>query len=236
MAQTSLRGEEGLKHRGFTVTSMATNSAILIPPPAPPATVAGTNDIRGIKPPVEIPSGWAWLYWTAGVLLVVALVITAVLMWLAKLKQRASTPPVPPHVRARLKLEAALLSIGDPRAFCTAVSDAVRVYLEERFELRAPESTTEEFLRDLQKTSALNEAQKASLSGFLEQCDLVKFARFEPTEAALRELHESALRLVHETQHDPGTAPNPPDATSRQHPAGETELAKHQQDAGGTLP
>ena len=197
---------------------MATNSAILIPPPAPPTAVTGTNDIRGIKPPVEIPSGWAWLYWTAGALLVVALVATVILIWLAKLKRRAIPPPVPPHVSARLKLEAALLTIGDPRAFCTAVSDAVRVYLEERFELRAPDRTTEEFLRDLQKTSALNEAQKASLSGFLEQCDLVKFARFEPTEAALRELHESALRLVHETQYDPATPPNPPDA------------------AGGTLP
>ena len=112
----------------------------------------------------------------------------------------------------------------------------MRVYLEERFELRAPDRTTEEFLRDLQKTSALNEAQKASLSGFLEQCDLVKFARFEPTEAALRELHESALRLVHETQYDPATPPNPPDAACRPHPAGETEPAKRQQDSGGTLP
>ena len=190
---------------------MATNSAILIPPPAPPTTVAGTNDIRGIKPPVEIPSGWAWLYWTAGGLLLVALIVTAVLMWLAKQKQRLITPPVPPHVRARLKLEAALLCLSDPRAFCTAVSDAVRVYLEERFELRAPESTTEEFLRDLQKTPALNEPQKRSLSGFLEQCDLVKFARFEPTEAALRELHESALQLVHETQYDPAAASLPAD-------------------------
>ena len=126
-------------------------------------------------------------------------------------QQRAYVPPVPPHVRARQKLEAALLLISDPRAFCIAVSDALRVYLEERFQLRAPERTTEEFLRDLQKTPALNETQKQSLAAFLEQCDLVKFARFEPPESALRDLHESALRLVHETQYDPTVPQLPPE-------------------------
>ncbi|HTD65415.1 MAG TPA: hypothetical protein VK846_02655, partial [Candidatus Limnocylindria bacterium] len=124
-------------------------------------------------------------------------------------KRRSIAPPVPPHVRAREKIDAALQLIGDPRAFCIAVSDAVRVYLEERFNLRAPERTTEEFLRDLQKTSALTAQQKASLAEFLEQCDLVKFARFEPPESLLRELHESALRLVHETQYDVAPSATP---------------------------
>ena len=189
---------------------MATNSGILIPPRAPTNTVAATNDIRPIKPPVAVPNPWTWVFWTAGILLALALIATVLLVWLAKRRQRLILPPVPPHVRARQKLEAALLLIGDPRAFCIAVSDALRVYLEERFQLRAPERTTEEFLHDLQKTQVLNEAQKQSLGAFLEQCDLVKFARFEPTEAALRELHESALRLVHETQYDPTTPALPP--------------------------
>ena len=159
-----------------------------------------------------VPNPWTWVFWTAGILLALALIATALIVWLAKQKRRAIVPPVPPHVRARQKIDAALLLIGDPRAFCIAVSDAVRVYLEERFNLRAPERTTEEFLRDLQKTSALTTQQKESLGAFLEQCDLVKFARFEPPESLLRELHESALRLVHETQYDPVTAQNlPPD-------------------------
>lgn len=188
---------------------MATNSGILIPPPAPPATVTGTNDIRPIKPPVAVPNPWAWGFWILGALLVLALLMTVILLLLKKQQRRAFVPPVPPHVRARQKLEAALLLINDPRAFAIAVSDAVRVYLEERFQLRAPERTTEEFLRDLQKTSMLSADQKQSLGVFLEQCDLVKFARFEPPESMLRELQESALRLVHETQYDL-PAPTPP--------------------------
>lgn len=188
---------------------MATNSGILIPPPAPAQTVATTNDIRPIKPPVAVPDPWTWVFWTAGVLLALGLLVAILLLLLKRQKQRAFVPPLPPHARARMKLEAALLLIHEPRAFAIAVSDAVRLYLEERFQLRAPERTTEEFLRDLQKTSALTAPQKESLSAFLDQCDLMKFARFEPTEAALRELHESALRLVHETQHDLATASSP---------------------------
>lgn len=181
---------------------MASNSAILIPPPAPTNSVAGTADIRPIKPPVAVPNPWAWVFWIGGILLALAVIGATIAFWTRTKKRRAIPPPVPPHVRARQRLDAALHLIGDPRAFCIAVSDAVRVYLEERFNLRAPERTTEEFLRDLQKTPALSQQQKASLATFLEQCDLVKFARFEPPEALLRELHESALRLVHETQYE----------------------------------
>ena len=42
--------------------------------------------------------------------------------------------------------------------------------------------------------------QKESLGGFLASCDLVKFAKYEPGEKELRELHSSALRLVEETE------------------------------------
>ena len=207
---------------------------------------ASTNDIRPIKPPIYVPNPWTWVFWTVGILLALALVATTLIVWLAKQKRSGIPVPIPPHVRARQKIDAALLLIGDPRAFCTAVSDAVRVYLEERFNLRAPERTTEEFLRDLQKTSVLTAQQKESLASFLEQCDLVKFARFEPPESLLRELHEAALRLVHETQYEslpppnlpPDMPPIPPNATSPEsHEGGtiKTNEEKRQQDAGGTL-
>ena len=82
------------------------------------------------------------------------------------------------------------------------MSDTARQYLEERFEFRAPERTTEEFLHELRRTNLLSADQKNSLSEFLQQCDLVKFAKYEPREPELRELHGSALRLVEETEPD----------------------------------
>lgn len=167
---------------------------------------ASTNDIRGIKPPVDVPDPLAWLWWTLGAL---ALVAVALAIWLVLRKKRLTPKPVvviPPHVRAKERLAEALRFISDPKLFCTMVSDTARAYLEERFNLHAPERTTDEFLIELRSSHHLTRDQKQSLGAFLESCDLVKFARFEPTEQALRELHDSALRLIDETQYDAVTA------------------------------
>jgi hypothetical protein len=185
---------------------MASNSsALIIPSPAPAGPA--TNDIRGIKPPVEVPSEWAWLWWTLAALVLLGAIIWAWLWWRKRQQATASTaPPVPAHVRAKQRLAEALRCFSDPRQFCFLVSQALRLYLEERFNFRAPERTTEEFLLELQSSDVLLPDQKQSLAEFLQQCDLVKFARFEPTEDALRDLHECALRLVDETQFEPMSA------------------------------
>src|ERR1051326_5957957 len=177
---------------------MDSNSSALILSAPSPARL--TNDIRAIKPPVEIPDGWAWVWWILAGLLVLG-VATAFLVWFQRKRAQVTPIPIiPPHIRARQKLQASLNLIHDPRLFCIEVSAITRIYLEERFNFHAPERTTEEFLLELQSTTLLTPSQKESLSQFLQSCDLVKFARFEPTEATLRELHDSALRLVDETQ------------------------------------
>lgn len=163
-------------------------------------SLANAPDIRDIAPPVEIADPWAWFWWTlAGVAIAIALVA----LWKWR-KNRASvipaTPPVPAHVRAKQKLQEALTLIAQPKPFVVAVSDAERLYLEERFNFRAPERTTEEFLRELSATELLTKSQKESLGGFLGSCDLVKFARYEPGERELLDLHAAAVRLVEETE------------------------------------
>lgn len=170
---------------------MATNQSV---------SLADATDIRDIAPPVEIPDPFAWVWWGLAGL---ALTAVALVLWLWLRKRAAqpqAMPVVPAHVRAKQKLHEALSLISEPKPFVIAVSDAARWYLEERFNFRAPERTTEEFLNDLQRTDRLTRDQKESLGAFLESCDLVKFARYEPGEAELRDLHTSAVRLVEETE------------------------------------
>jgi hypothetical protein len=162
-------------------------------------TAAVANDIRDIKPPIEISDGLTWL-WCALALLVV--LIAAFLLWRWQQKRKANVfvpPPVPAHVRAKQKLEAALALIAQPKPFVIAVSDTARTYLEERFDFHAPERTTEEFLRELNSTDLLLKLQKESLGNFLTSCDLVKFAKYEPGENELHGLHDAAVKLVEET-------------------------------------
>jgi hypothetical protein len=161
---------------------------------------AAANDIRDIAPPVEIASGYEWLWWVLGGL-VLATVLFALWKWWQKRKLQISIiPPLPAHIRAKRKLQEALALIAQPKPFVIEVSDTARHYLEERFEFHAPERTTEEFLHELQRTELLTRDQKESLGDFLQVCDLVKFAKHEPAEPELRELHGSALRLVEETE------------------------------------
>jgi hypothetical protein len=174
----------------------ATNSI----PISNPSALVSTNALRDIKPPVEIPTGWLWAFWVAGALLLAAFGYLAWRYWQKRRAQVAIVPIIPPHIRARQKLEAALALLGQPREFCIVVSDTIRYYLEERFTFRAPERTTEEFLYELRQTNLLTPDQKESLGEFLKSCDLVKFARYEPGEPELRGLHESGLRLVDETE------------------------------------
>jgi hypothetical protein len=163
------------------------------------ATAQAANDIRDIKPPLEIPNGWEWLWWTLGALAVLTLLLLVWRYLHRRITQVSVEPPVPAHIRAKQKLEEALALISQPKPFVVAVSDTARTYLEERFDFHAPERTTEEFLRELGGTDLLTGEQKESLGGFLASCDLVKFAKYEPREAELRELHASAVRLVDET-------------------------------------
>jgi hypothetical protein len=178
---------------------MKTNSALVVPAQPP----AATNDpifIEAPKPLMDIHNLWFW-FWLIAVLTVLAIV--AFILWRHWKNTASQLPPIPqipPQVRARRLLEEALAFLLDPKVFTIRVSDTLRQYLEERFNFRAPERTTEEFLYALQNTPFLTGEQKLRLEEFLSACDLVKFAKYEPTEVELRNLHGTALKLVNETE------------------------------------
>jgi hypothetical protein len=175
----------------------------VIPHASSNALASASSDIHGIKAPVPIPDVWFWIWCAAGVC---ALALLAWWLWRRKRKPQAAPPaepPIPAHEKARARLLESLSLLHQPRPFCILVSDTIRVYLEERFDLHAPERTTEEFLEELQTSPFLVLEQKQALGEFLARCDLVKFARYEPGEPELRGIYESALRLVEETQPPP---------------------------------
>jgi|SRR5665213_1586464 len=184
---------------------MNTNSALIVPaqPPDAPATGGAAADLKfqeAVKPLIDIRNPWVLLWWTLGV--IAALVAGYFLWrwWRRRAAIIAAPKPVPPHIRARRLLEQALSLISEPKEFSIAVSGTIRIYLEERFNFHAPDRTTDEFLYELQSSDLLTPEQKQSLAEFLASCDLIKFAKYEPTEVVLLALHAAALRLVNETE------------------------------------
>ena len=65
-------------------------------------------------------------------------------------------------------------------AWFVKLSSIVRRYLELRYEIRAPELTTEEFLQVATARPELTTEHRGLLTSFLERCDRVKFAGYRP--------------------------------------------------------
>lgn len=84
-------------------------------------------------------------------------------------------------------------------AFVTSVSGVLRTYIEDVFRVRAPESTTEEFLYEVAARHDSLAEHRESLGGFLTSCDLVKFARHRPEPAIAEPLLLTAEDFVEAT-------------------------------------
>lgn len=85
-------------------------------------------------------------------------------------------------------------------AFYVELSDIVRRYIEDRYGVRAPELTTEEFLRASHSVLRLAPAQRELLEAFLSSCDRVKFAGYRPGEFESRQAFGEAQSFLEDTK------------------------------------
>ncbi len=157
------------------------------------------EDIHDIKGFVPLPHNWWWLCLLFGLAAIAAL---AYWLWKRKQPADASNAPPPPTpfelaIRALQKLREENPPVEE---FYTRLSDIVRRYLEGRFHLRAPERTTEEFLYEVSQDNTLAQEHKDLLGAFLQESDLVKFARHHPEQADIQRALEAAEMFVRDTQ------------------------------------
>ncbi len=162
-------------------------------------------DIRELKDPIGLPRSYRWILYLAAAAAVLA--AGAFLLYRKFFRREpAGPPPPPPRPAGEIALEelerirqADLPGRGLVKEYYSRVSDTVRRYLENRFALRAPERTTEEFLQEMATTSHLTGDQQELVASFLSESDLVKFARYGPTEREIAGVFAAAVRLVEET-------------------------------------
>ncbi len=102
--------------------------------------------------------------------------------------------------RLRVLEDGGLPSADQAGDWYVDLSSIVRRYLEDRYGLRAPELTTEEFLHEAQRAGVISSAHRNLLTRFLEHCDRVKFARYEPGDTESREALAHARRFLEETR------------------------------------
>ena len=170
-------------------------------------SVVPKNAEAELKPPLsklgprEPPPASRWPWAVVGVVLLAAavpLVAKAVAAWRRRARRRSA------YEIARARLERLLARPRPGReqvdAFYVELSWIVRRYLEDRFDLRAPELTTEEFLAAVGESPDLSRDHQTLLREFLRQADLVKFAGVQPTEEDVESSVVAARRFLEETR------------------------------------
>jgi len=164
-----------------------------------------TARIRDIKGPIGLRSGIKFL----PILITLALIVVLVLMivFLRKNKKKEKLLRLrPAHEIAYEQLNGLknknFLKRGMIKEYYAEISAIIRHYLENRFNLKAPEMTTEEFLAHVRDYSQLAADHKALLKEFLSNCDLVKFAKYIPPEQEFELVFDSAKNFIDQTKQD----------------------------------
>jgi len=146
-------------------------------------SVMSPRDITAALIPAPAPlSPGVWAAIIGGGALALAL-IALFIVWIRRMINRPARPVAPEiwALRQLSFLEAdALVQQWRPKAFYYGLSEIVRTYIERQFRLAAPEMTTEEFLGALASDRGALPYDAGILREFLEACDLVKYAAFEP--------------------------------------------------------
>ncbi len=130
----------------------------------------------------------------------------AVILWFAFFHRRGerAEAALAPDAWALRELDrlakAGLLAAGRVHDFHVLLTDIVRGYVERRYGIRAPELTTQEFLREAKRSTSIDEAHQVLLGGFLRQADLVKFAGVRPANEDSEKAIATARTFVTESR------------------------------------
>lgn len=162
------------------------------------------TDIRDIKGVVELLLKEKNRTKIIIVLASLAAVALVLLLCLRRKKEKAAPPPVPAHVKAFAALEAllaeGLLEKELYKEYFSRLSLVLRTYIEDRFEIRAPELTTEEFLAVLRQDPKFSYEQREMLRSFLGECDMIKFAKGETSVELAKEATDNIRNFIEQTK------------------------------------
>ncbi len=162
--------------------------------------------IKDIKAPERIPFDWLIL-----ILIILAIIIIiAIGYWVYKKYFKKSPEEaakkiilIPPHETALKELhrieEEKLWQQGEIKEFHTQITNIVRKYFEDRFNILALEMSSSELIPSLNKIKECDSIIDLSRE-FFENADLVKFAKFQPMPSVNENMIKQAFDIVIKTK------------------------------------
>jgi hypothetical protein len=168
--------------------------------------VIAEADIKDVKSPFTIPLDWKLiLLW----FLIVAILIAVLVYFYKKYQKRKSERlvrkeiiKIPAHLKALAELDnlekEQLWQKGLIKDYHSNITGIIRGYFENRFELPALELTTTESMNQL-KTVKEAKIIYGTTDDFLNNADMVKFAKFVPLDSVNEEMMKQAKDIVYKT-------------------------------------
>jgi hypothetical protein len=165
------------------------------PPPRDPVTGGMEIDPRKDMPPLS----WKLVGFVAAALVAAAAVFFLVYLAVKYLVRRVREHRMSPIERAWVELDR-LIKKGLPgrgryKDFYVELTMVVRRYVQRKYGIKAPNMTTEEFLREAKPSDELRR--------FLESADLVKFAGVEATPEMADDAIDGARRYLRSDDSSP---------------------------------
>lgn len=175
-------------------------------------TDSSAKKLKDIKAPFGENFNWKWylneIYWSVGILFVIA----AVILFFyyrnknAKIMQaEPEKPKVPAHLTALASLERIkeqqIWKENKVKEYYSEISDVIRLYIEERFQVYALESTTDEIMTAF-RSQVVDKESKDKLMQLLMLSDLVKFAKQFPIEIEHSLTLQNAFDFVNTTKRE----------------------------------
>ncbi len=161
--------------------------------------------IKDVKSPFSIPLNWLWI----ALWIFVAFILIAAVYYLyrrRRKKQPSVEVPVAPKLlpdeialNALRKLEAQKLwQKGLIKEYHSTITEIIRKYFEDRFDMPALELTTTETVDLLRKREGTQPILDLT-HDFLSNADLVKFAKYLPLDSVNQDMMEQAYEIVNKT-------------------------------------
>ncbi|MBI2870306.1 MAG: hypothetical protein HYY14_01195 [Candidatus Omnitrophica bacterium] len=176
------------------------------------------KDIRGLKGQRTLPIWWKNALWIAGLIAVVILILFFFRRPRPKLREACEEPARPCFETALEALETlkreGLVQKGHIKEYYIRLSGIIRTYLEARYGIVVLDRTTAELLAQMKAQSIDQDVVRMTRS-LLEECDLVKFAKFRPQADEAEASCMAGVKLVEVSK--PLPAPEPVAPAPRMH-------------------
>lgn len=171
------------------------------------------DEIKDVKEPIKIPLDWKLiLIWVLAFLAIAGIAAYLFFYFRRKRLQRRGIVKVirkEPHEEALDALKALeakkLWQSGRIKEYHSEITEIIRRYFEQRFHIPALEITTGELLYTLGRIKEAGPVHETT-SEFLNNADLVKFAKFVPMDNINDEMMKQAYQIVKITVPVPAAA------------------------------